>query len=82
MTRDRTLDRRCRRVEVPQPVVHHLEVPDPLTALGVAADYALAEEIVAGALVGGGVLTALEVRGVKGTVDRLGLGGRKEQQYD
>lgn len=63
-------------------MVHHLEVPDPLTALGVEADYALAEEIVAGALVGGGVLAALEVRGVKGPVDRLGLGGRKEQQYD
>ena len=31
-------------------MVHHLEVPDPLTALGVEADYALAEEIVSGTL--------------------------------
>src|SRR5262249_34308419 len=32
------------RVIVPEPVVHHLKVPDPLTGTGVEADQTLAEE--------------------------------------
>jgi hypothetical protein len=42
--------RRRRRVVVPQPVMHELEVPDPLSRLGIEADQALGEEVAAGTM--------------------------------
>ena len=46
---DRDVDqrRRRRKVVVPQPVVHHLKMPDPLTGGGIQTNQALREQIVA-----------------------------------